>query len=322
MISPGPKYTTLISLNNDITGCSSHGWVLLEDDHEFSLINPITGELKEYCLPSLDSDPTILEFAMNERTKDPLDFDKYLRCNRHHITKMILSTSPSDEGCIVVAEFYLVWELGFCQVGDDSWTILKLSEENVCGRHDMSAFEYKNGLVYAMNDIGQVTLYDLRDLSQKVLTLSEKIMTDNLSYSSSGDLCLVLGKGEFVGVPLAMRRTWGDSREAKFEVYRCVKTRGRHKWRKVKNIGNVVLIVGSIGSETLSLDGIQLNGWEGNHICDYRLKYNRDHSQDHYCHNIIVEMISIENGSVKEIPTSLGLFSSNNTFSWFTPALC
>ncbi|KAJ3673791.1 hypothetical protein LUZ60_005783 [Juncus effusus] len=117
----------------------SHGWFLLENDMGFSLLNPITKELKSNRLPSLAAPLVILAFAKNEKTIDPFSFG-----------------------------IHQAWDLGFCRVGDNSWTILKL-EEYGRGYCNLLDFNYKNGLVYTINNKGQLTIYDLRDLSMKIL---------------------------------------------------------------------------------------------------------------------------------------------------------
>ncbi|KAJ3692557.1 hypothetical protein LUZ60_011652 [Juncus effusus] len=243
----------------------SHGWILLEKDNELSLINPITGEMKSNCLPSL-------------------------RLN-NYIIKVILTSSPSDEGCIVVAEFSSEWDLGFCRIGDNSWTTLKLEE----GDHDsceMTDFKYKNELVYAINNKGQITVYDLQNLSQSIL----------------------IGEGEFDGVPLAVRRVSVNE----FEVYKCTNGKGRYRWRRVRNIGNAVLVISNEQCEIVSLNNIQLNGWEKNHVY-YDLFKCGDDGTYYDC----MEMASIENGFVKDVPASLGVHHPDRSLhiSWFTPSL-
>ncbi|KAJ3670635.1 hypothetical protein LUZ60_008061 [Juncus effusus] len=90
----------------------SRGWILLEKGLELSLINPITGELKRNCLPSLAAPPTILEFARNEKTKDPSQLSY-----RSYSSKIILTSSPSHVSCcIVVAQFRSLWESGFVEL--------------------------------------------------------------------------------------------------------------------------------------------------------------------------------------------------------------
>ncbi|KAJ3673801.1 hypothetical protein LUZ60_005793 [Juncus effusus] len=282
----------------------SRGWILLRKDKKFSLINPITREIKSDCLPSLDVPPNILAFARNEKTIDALNA---------HLNKIILTSSPSDEGCIVVAHFLSDWELGFCKMGDSCWTILKLREYGR-GSCSMSDFKYKNGLVYAMNNKGQVTVYDLKNLSHMIII-------GNLSYARNLDrLYLVIADEELDGMPLLVRRVkyWQPRCGTVFEVYKCINGKGRSRWRKVRNIGNSVLLLGDAQCELVSLRNIQLNGWEANHVC-YR---SEKHGEDGYYYDII-EMASIENGSVKEVPNSLGVLHPDRFYyiSWFTPSL-
>ncbi|KAJ3683310.1 hypothetical protein LUZ60_013537 [Juncus effusus] len=296
-------------------GACSRGWIMLEKNMELSLINPITKELKSNCLPSLAAPAIILE--RNEKAEDFLHHGIHPTLIRQFIFKIILTSSPSDEDCIVIAQFQILeWELGFCRVGDDCWTILKLREKNVRDHRLVSDFKYKNGLVYSMNYICQITVYDIQDLSQKILKFPQMILDVDF-VPSFDEIYLALGEGELDGAFFAVKRIFVDDETDKFEVYKCNKTKGPDKWRRVKTIGNVLLILGGKQCEILSLDNIELNGWEKNHICHYKLKYCRKRSP----HNSIIQMTSIENGSVKEIPTSLGAFSTRG-FSWFTPKLC
>ncbi|KAJ3673802.1 hypothetical protein LUZ60_005794 [Juncus effusus] len=283
-------------LQKNIFG-GSRGWILLEKDGEFSLINPITGEMKSNCLPSLAAPPNILAFARNKRSEGTV--------NPYHVVmyKIILTSSPSDEGCIVVAEFSYDWELGFCKVGDSCWTVLKFAEYG----DDLSDFKYKNGLVYAVNYRGQVTVYDLRNLSRTTLI-------SNLSFTRScRRLYLVIGEGELDGVLLAVRRVPFSTNE--FEVYKCINGNAQSRWARVRNIGNAMLFLGAAQCECVSLDSIQLYGWEQNHVCFYQLERGEDgHDYD------IIKLSSIENVSVRDVPNCWHLERSLFT-SWFAPSL-
>ncbi|KAJ3673806.1 hypothetical protein LUZ60_005798 [Juncus effusus] len=293
----------LADVIHKIPTTSSRGWILLENDTELSLFNPITREMKSNCLPSLAAPPTILAFARNQNTIDPSHFD--LHQSTPHSCKVILTSSPSHEGCIAVAWFYSLWELGFCRVGDKSWTILKLWEDGL-GSCEISDFVHKNGLVYAMKDRGQIIVYDLENLSQKT----------QLSYACFLDsLYLAMGVGEFDGVPLVVRRVHGTLKD-EFEVYRCSNERARSRWRRVRNIGNAVLLLGNRQCEMVPIDSIQSDGLEGNHICYCPSKF----SISCFDFSIKIKMISIENWSIKEV---LMLSSPGSGYlSLFTPSLC
>ncbi|KAJ3673800.1 hypothetical protein LUZ60_005792 [Juncus effusus] len=317
-ISPSKIYD--FDLPNVVRGpiiACSRGWILIENDSKLSLYNPVTREMKSNCLPSLAPPPIILPFARNEKTTEHLHFDIHHGFTPY-IRKVILTSSPSYEGCIVVAQFRKVWDLGFCRVGDNSWTILKLVEYGLRSCYTLD-FNYKNGLVYTMNNKGQLTVYDLRYRSMKASV--PNLMVDNISHLHGfRQLYLVIGEGELDGEPLVVIRL-EDNMMTKFEVYKCGVIQDECRWRRVRNIGNSVLVLDRRQCEMLLLDNFQLNRWEKNHVY-----YGTWTSSKSRYSNCSTRIASIDNGSIKAL-NSLSVFRSyngrtpNEYVSWFTPSL-
>ncbi|KAJ3683771.1 hypothetical protein LUZ60_013998 [Juncus effusus] len=291
---------------------SGRSWLFLEKNMVVSLLNPITGEVKTNLIPSLAAPPTILGFASNEKTRNPLPSVYHREFNYVCvITKIILTSSPFDVDCFVVAKFISEWELGFCKIGDSRWTVLKLTEYGGGSRRILD-FTCKKNLVYAINDLGHITIYDLQNLSQNILIAD----LDCLHWYKF----LLLGiEGELDGIPLAVKNIDYIMPKGRCEIYKCIydELYREYRWERVKDIGNSMLVLDRGKCGIVSLDNARLNGLEKNHLCCYECSYE----MGNYSYSI--KMVSVENRTIKEVPTSFGLFSWDSVGSpaWFSPRL-
>ncbi|KAJ4730737.1 F-box family protein [Rhynchospora pubera] len=232
---------------------SSHGWLILEHDYRLSLLNPITRT--SIKLPSFSDVSTNLVIGYKRKRSDSFDEKRrYKRC----IRKVILSSNPSEPGCVVVARFKSLGSLlYYCRIGDSSWTKLRADVGQNPALSPMWDFIFQNNLVFTMNFKGEVTIYDLENLSVK--TFPSRLMLNNACYN------LVQGVGEFGG-PLIVKHSV-DSEKTSFSVYEWVNN-GEPKWCQVKNIGKQVLFINLFKSlPVLSSANLQLENWQGNQIC-------------------------------------------------------
>ncbi|KAJ3680422.1 hypothetical protein LUZ60_016700 [Juncus effusus] len=287
--------------------CSSRSWLVLKRGSQLSLINVITGEIKSDLFPSLDAPPTILGFASTGKTKRLATPEGTLG-PKYLIQKAVLTSTPSDESCAIVVSFCTSntqWELAFCKVGDRCWTVLRLPERGR-GSRTMKDFMYQNGLVYAINDKCHISVYDLRDLSQK-------IMHANLSYYSACDrVYLVSGEVEHDG-PLIVRHADPFRKEDQLQVFKCYEYLGYYRYKRVRDIGNNVLFLD--GRRCLIISCRQ--GWTRNHIYYYYKSVNSEF------YNITLKMLNIKDSSVGLVGyDSTGLLSTRSMYpSWFTADL-
>ncbi|KAJ1699048.1 hypothetical protein LUZ63_007560 [Rhynchospora breviuscula] len=169
----------------DICG-SSHGWLLLEHDHRISLFNPITQSSID--LPTFHAPPSF--------PSPPLPPGQFITQN---VKKATLSCNPSEDGCIVVAQFIAMskWDFAFCRIGDTHWTGLMPHNMHLPMLLDFTC--HKN-LVYTVNIKTNVSVYDLNDLSLR--TFPSKI-----SYNSGYDRLNIVEGGLESGEPLLVRTT-------------------------------------------------------------------------------------------------------------------
>ncbi|KAF7013941.1 unnamed protein product [Triticum aestivum] len=159
---PGPPISTM-----HLIGSSEGLLVTVDDRSEMHLVNPITGE--QIHLPSvitieqvkpIYSDSGALhkyEYSSHtaERVYRPPSIwaPEELRTKLHH--KAFVFSDDTCNGCIVVVLIHNPFcQLSFARAGGDSWTWLPPHTH-----YDDCI--YKNGLLYAVNSLGEIHAFDL-----------------------------------------------------------------------------------------------------------------------------------------------------------------
>ncbi|KAJ1699043.1 hypothetical protein LUZ63_007555 [Rhynchospora breviuscula] len=281
---------------------SSHGWLILEHDYRLSLLNPITRTSIE--LPSFRDVSTNLVVGYKRKWSESFDETRgYKRC----IQKVILSSNPSEPGCVVVARFKSLNSLlCYCRIGDSSWAKLR---EDVGHNLRFSAlwdFIFHNNLVFTISCYDEVTIYDLENLSVK--TFASRLNTHRCN--------LVQGVGESAG-PIVVKQSVRSGKTS-FSVYEWVNN-GEPKWCQVRNIGKQVLFFNrSRPMLALSSANLQLEKWQGNQICYYAW---RPMGSEYF--QIGINCVNLESGKdVEDINSPSDVFPTNSGATlWLTPSL-
>ncbi|KAJ1699042.1 hypothetical protein LUZ63_007554 [Rhynchospora breviuscula] len=285
---------------------SSHGWLILEHDYRLSLLNPISRTSIE--LPSFRDVSTNLVVGYKRKWSESFDETSgYKRC----IQKVILSSNPSEPGCVVVARFKsLNRPLRYCRIDDSSWTKLQADVGHINNPLLLPLWDFifQNNLVFTMNYNGEVTIYDLENLSVKKFASRLNLISSRYN--------LVQGVGESGG-PLVVKHSV-DSEKPSFSVYEWVNN-GEAKWCQVKNIGKRVFFIDLPKPiPALSSTNLQLENWQGNQIC-----YHAWCTMTSKYFQIDINCVNLESGKdVENIHSPTDEFPTKSGATlWLTPSL-
>uniref|UniRef100_A0A0A8XPV5 F-box domain-containing protein n=1 Tax=Arundo donax TaxID=35708 RepID=A0A0A8XPV5_ARUDO len=157
---------------------SSYGWIITADERsELHLVNPITGE--QVALPSVttieqvkpvfDDAGVLHKYKYSWYTGQVVVSDSpsifALGDLRHYLFyKAFISSDPSMSDYIVVLIHNPHTQLSFARGGDDRWTWLP-------PRADYEDCLFKDGLLYALTEEGEIHAYDLSGpaVTQKII---------------------------------------------------------------------------------------------------------------------------------------------------------
>ncbi|CAM0903001.1 unnamed protein product [Alopecurus aequalis] len=146
---------------------SSHGWLVTVDERsEMHLVNPITCE--QIALPSVITLEPVKPIFDEYGVLHKYEFSRHTGmrgCNKPSIFaldklrerlhyKAFLFPDTSTGSYIVVLIHNSMRQLSFARVGDDKWTWLPPHE-------DYSDCIYKDGLLYAVSEMGELHAFDL-----------------------------------------------------------------------------------------------------------------------------------------------------------------
>ncbi|XP_059451397.1 uncharacterized protein LOC132182224 [Corylus avellana] len=203
---------------------------------------------------------------------------KYAKRLRHIIRKIIFSSIPTSDDCIVVALSNLstCGNIVFCKPGDKSWTFIDLPFKKYF--HIADIIHFKDQFFYAVSDCGLILYaYDLVDLSfPKSYHVKNSFKFKPLS-SAKGyprEECdqrhyLVESLGDLLWVRRHVIDNYKNTssgrspdKTIRFEVYRM--DFSRNTWKRTKCIGEQVLFLGT--NQSLSLSAPDFPGLKANCI--------------------------------------------------------
>ncbi|XP_059451392.1 uncharacterized protein LOC132182220 [Corylus avellana] len=191
---------------------------------------------------------------------------RYAKRLRHIIRKIIFSSIPTSDDCIVVALSNLntCRNIIFCKPGDKSWTFIDLPFKKYF--HIADIIHFKDQLFYAVSDCGLILYtYDLADLSSPKSYHVKNSFKCELLSSFEGyptrwceqRYYLVESLGDLLWVCRHVTDYWNGTgcgtfpdRTITFEVYRL--NFSRNTWESTKCIGEQVLFLGTNQSLSLS----------------------------------------------------------------------
>ncbi|KAJ4759266.1 F-box protein skip23 [Rhynchospora pubera] len=304
------------------TICGSyHGWLILHNGQVTSLFNPITRDT--VSLPPYTAPPSNLGIAPFDYDMD--DFELWHDTNSamspadtFFVKKAILTSSPLDASCMVFVHLDLCWELAFCKIGDERWTVIEFALSwGVDMRVD---FSYSKGFLYNVDRLGQVTKYNLINPSKMLFV---GIVSNNDKYlvqGVDGDVLVIYNSG----------RTSDDEvveREIQYKVYKLGND-GKPEWIEVTDVGQNVLFLGGGGHAlSLSSSNLQLPDWGAKCLCYDSKKLEYWNKQLGYWDSWFktnIELGRLDDGTVTDISGNLGLFQMNRHWQkslWLTPSL-
>ncbi|XP_078182471.1 putative F-box protein At5g55150 [Carex rostrata] len=188
---------------------SSHGWFVLQKGLVVSLLNPITRAT--IPLPSFISPvpPFSIGIVPLGASHDELFFvngedEKYAIEPTDHVIvrKAILTSSPLDPSCMVFVFTSTKWQLAFCKIGDEGWTVIEFE----CSWHyddwKFCDFSYSNGFLYTADYFATVTMYNLNNPSRTMLGGGISPNDMHLVDGVSGDILLIYPSGPHLPIVL------------------------------------------------------------------------------------------------------------------------
>ncbi|KAJ4807441.1 hypothetical protein LUZ62_020007 [Rhynchospora pubera] len=273
---------------------SSYGWLVLKHDYSVWLLNPITRRIID--LPPINKVPN--GSSSLPRSEHP---------HQHCTQKVMLTCSPSERDCIVVACSAATtpnWELVFCRIGDTQWTGLK---QRVL-RKRLLDFTVHNNSVYTVNNNKEVSVYNLQTLATWTYPTPIKYCPArnqiNLVVDGESDGPLVINSPEYLGY----------GKKDKFHVYKYI----GNEWCRVMDIGKRMLFLTRDNCTILQFE--EENGnklyYEGESTGDLLTSTN-----DSY--HIGIGRVNLKTNSNVTLETSPLAVCRDaiGSSSWFTPSL-
>ncbi|KAF3340322.1 F-box protein [Carex littledalei] len=304
---------------------SSHGWLVLQKDQVVSLLNPITRAT--IPLPPFTGPPFNIGIApLHASNDDELFFaiweaDKYTinLSDNFMVWKAILTSSPLDPSCMVFVFTGSKWQLAFCKIGDECWTVIEF-ECNFPSEWDICDFTYSNGFLYTVDPSATVTMYNLNNSSKTLLGRGIGLNDMYLVDGVSGDILLIYHDGPTYDVDGVLQK------KTEYKVYKFSND-GEPKWIEVIDVGQHVLFLGGdYHALSLSSTKFQLPEWGANCLCYDSVRIEQWNRQDSwaswYNHNI--KLARLDDGTATDIAGDLGSFQVNRHWQkslWLTPSL-
>ncbi|KAM7507584.1 hypothetical protein LguiA_018037 [Lonicera macranthoides] len=253
---------------------SSHGWVVTIEDITSShpadmyLINPLTRARIQ--LPPRSAFPDVKDYHPNkvgdEYTlfcEDDVDF---FVTDLDHLTllldKVVLSSNPSSEDCVVVAIYGESGRLAFCKCNDDKWTRLDLPAPYASYLfEDVKFYQQK---LYAVRSCGELVVIEDIGPNPKVT----RIVAPNPSYPLCAPVYLVESSdGDLIMLDRSIRVQHGENcfsivQTVDFGIYKL--DLSSSSWREVESIGEDMYFLGY--NSSVSISSREFPGLKGNCI--------------------------------------------------------
>ncbi|PSS01043.1 F-box protein [Actinidia chinensis var. chinensis] len=212
---------------------SSHGWlVTIGTDLEMHILNPLSRV--QISLPPLHKCSNLKKLICT-----PKEFRDYF------VYKAVISSSPADPNCIVMAIYSDHGKIAFTRPSDKAWTPLE------CSHVWLEDIIYLNGNVYAVECSRDVLMFDFTGSHLKTIAFAPAQEEGGSDYEAKylvelgGEIYMVircLYDTRIIDTPYL--RTWV------FVVYKLDTC--REKWEKVDGLGNWSIFVGSNYSFSVS----------------------------------------------------------------------
>ncbi|KAM7523750.1 hypothetical protein LguiA_013652 [Lonicera macranthoides] len=307
---------------------SSHGWVLTIQDLDINnraldicLINPLTRaviqlpprlafpDVVEYCVDNVGEEYAMVSDSNDaEGMRDGIHVhfisQIHLLCL---IGKIILSSPPSYDDCVVVAIYGEKPRLAYCKCNDKKW--MPLMEDNFIAYSDIIFYKRK---LYALTAQGRLLFFEnISPESKAIEIVSEgppgrRCFPMYLVECSDGGLLMVCRYVDFFDGEHkdSIVRTIG------FGVYKL--DQGNSSWIKVKDIGEDMLFLGC--NSSMSMSSRNFPGYKGNRIyfTDSPFSYSGKENEQE---NSDIGVFNLEDGSF-EPPSG---FKCDPKFLWPPP---
>ncbi|KAM7519206.1 hypothetical protein LguiB_018168 [Lonicera macranthoides] len=239
---------------------SSRGWVFTVEDvnstsvDDIYLIHPLTRARIQ--LPPRSTLPDVKEYCPIELAKNMLL--KWV--------KLLLSSSPSSDDCVVVAIYGEFSKLAWCKCGDIEWTPLYMYPSGPRQPAFIDAL-FHNGKLHALNARGKLVVFESiapePNVIEVVAEAPYNAVTDPMYLVEcyDGELIMVGRYSERTDDEIYIRST------NFFKVWKLVDSINNSKcWVQVKNIGDNVLFVGLNSCFSISARDFIFLGYKENCI--------------------------------------------------------
>lgn len=303
---------------------SSHGWVVtIGEKHcskptEMCLINPLTRaqiklpsrnkftDVRKYRADKVDQEYCI--FFVEEGGEE-FNFYSHDIINFVYTDKVVLSSAPSSDNCLLVAIYGPSRRLACCKLKDKRWRpLLRLRGTEIVD------IIFHNGKLHALNQSGQVLVFEDNGISpnSKVTEIALPVYVDTyLKYlvaSSDGGLIMVARYFHFIEI---------NTRESIPRTYRlrAFKLNSINlSWVEVKNIGDDILFVGL--NSSFSISSYHFPEYRRNHIYFSDSIYSfGDFVYNNRQENSDTGVFNLEDGTLQ----SLAGFENHPKFLWPPP---
>ncbi|KAM7524094.1 hypothetical protein LguiA_013996 [Lonicera macranthoides] len=308
---------------------SSYGWVAtVEDTHsgsptEIYLINPLTrariklpsrnkfSDVKKYRANKVDKEYSI--FAFEEGDHEAFDFRSSNEVNISHTYKVVMSTPPSSDNCLIVAIYGPHMRLAYCKLNDKRWKPLPIKDHRGKTELYFDDIIFHKGKLHALLSSGQVFVFEHIGAgpSQNVTGIAidlkrRQACTRHLVECSDGGLIMV--ERCFQCIPCSEDEPTPVT--SCFRVYKL--DAFSSSWVEVKTIGGDVLFLGLNAS--LSISSLPFSGYKGNHIY-FTDTYHRFFSKNAKQEDADIGIFNLEDKTLQSIP---GL-KCNSKLLWPSP---
>ncbi|KAM7529275.1 hypothetical protein LguiB_032685 [Lonicera macranthoides] len=251
---------------------SSHGWLVTIEDVTSSspadlyLINPLTKARIQ--LPPRSTFPDVKDYHPDKVGEEYVLFCKddnevYVTNPDHliHLThKVVFSSTPSREDCIVVAIYGQSRRLAFCKCNDEKWTQLHVSTPYPTSFADVIFCKQK---LYALSGTGRLMVIEEIGPNPTVTEIvaagpSDPPCCPYLVECFDGELIMVSRD-----VDIRDGKGFNSIRETcDFQVYKL--DLSSSSWVEVENVGEEMLFLGC--NSSMSIPSCLFPGYKGNCI--------------------------------------------------------
>ncbi|KAM7515243.1 hypothetical protein LguiA_004826 [Lonicera macranthoides] len=270
---------------------SSRGWVFTVEDvnstsvDDIYLIHPLTRariqlpprstlpDVKEYCPNRVGEEYAIKVGGLSDIfvTNQEEDESHFYVLDAGHMSlhlmqKLLLSSSPSSDDCVVVAIYGEFSKLAWCKCGDIEWTPLYMYPSGPRQPAFIDAL-FHNGKLHALNARGKLVVFESIAPEPNVIEVVAEAPYDAVTDPMylvecyDGELIMVGRYSERTDDEIYIRST------NFFKVWKLVDSINNSKcWVQVKNIGDNVLFVGLNSCFSISARDFIFLGYKENCI--------------------------------------------------------